>query len=124
GTTFINGNTYSWSPATGLSNPNTANPNANPTTTTTYIVTVNNASNGCIDEDTMTLFVNPKPVPAFAPVLHQCLNGNNFTFLNSSTGASTYTWTFGDGNSSAAFNPTHSYTIAQNYSVKLVVAGL
>ncbi|MBP7184688.1 MAG: hypothetical protein KBA06_04190, partial [Saprospiraceae bacterium] len=35
---------YHWSPATGLNNPNIANPLANPLTTTTYFVTVTNAS--------------------------------------------------------------------------------
>lgn len=34
------GQTYSWSPATGLNNPNVQNPMASPLTTTTYTVTV------------------------------------------------------------------------------------
>ncbi len=38
---FANGGlSYNWSPSTGLSNPNIANPTASPTTTTTYTVTV------------------------------------------------------------------------------------
>ena len=39
--------TYSWSPSTNLSNPNIANPSANPTSTTTYTLTVNAPSTGC-----------------------------------------------------------------------------
>lgn len=39
------GNSYSWTPTTGLSNPNVANPVANPSSTTTYIVQV--GVNGC-----------------------------------------------------------------------------
>jgi hypothetical protein len=39
GSTPINGVKYSWSPVTGLSNPNIANPIASPTTTTTYTLT-------------------------------------------------------------------------------------
>jgi hypothetical protein len=35
---------YSWSPQTGLSNPNIANPVASPTTTTTYTLTVSSAT--------------------------------------------------------------------------------
>ena len=42
--------TYAWSPATGLSSTTAANPNANPTSTTTYTVTVEDA-NGCEDMD-------------------------------------------------------------------------
>ena len=34
------GTTFTWSPSTGLSNPNIGNPVANPTSTTTYVVTV------------------------------------------------------------------------------------
>lgn len=44
---------YRWSPATGLSNPNIANPHAMPDFTTTYVVTVNNDGGGCLDTDTV-----------------------------------------------------------------------
>ncbi len=44
---------YKWSPATGLSNPNIANPHAAPDITTTYILTVNHDGGGCIDTDTV-----------------------------------------------------------------------
>ena len=45
---------YQWSPATGLSNPNIANPTANPSTTTTYTVTVTNPM-GCTGTDQVTI---------------------------------------------------------------------
>jgi Concanavalin A-like lectin/glucanases superfamily/Secretion system C-terminal sorting domain len=48
---------YSWSPATGLSNPNIANPLATPTVTTRYIVTGSNGA-GCTTTDTVTVTVN------------------------------------------------------------------
>ncbi len=51
------GGTYSWSPATGLSDPNIDNPMAGPADTTIYILSVTDG-NGCIDTDTMTVFVN------------------------------------------------------------------
>ena len=38
---------YSWSPATNLSSADIANPTANPTTTTTYTLTVNAPGTGC-----------------------------------------------------------------------------
>jgi len=44
------GNSYVWSPTTGLSNPNIANPTVTPTSTTTYTVTVTDA-NTCTDSD-------------------------------------------------------------------------
>ena len=63
-TTICTGNTaqlnatggfaYSWSPATGLSNPSIANPVANPDTTTQYAVTISSI-NGFGDTCTQTL---------------------------------------------------------------------
>lgn len=53
---------YSWSPTTGLSNPNIANPIATPATTTTYTLTV--TENGfCTAPATadMTVVVSPQP---------------------------------------------------------------
>jgi gliding motility-associated-like protein len=45
---------YTWSPTTGLSDPNIANPVAIPTDTTTYIVSCLSA-NGCIQRDTVLI---------------------------------------------------------------------
>ncbi len=57
---------YSWTPATGLNSTTIANPIANPTTTTSYIVTITNA-NGCTDSDTITVTVYPLPGPSITP---------------------------------------------------------
>ena len=48
--------TITWSPSTGLSDPAIADPLASPTTTTTYVVTVE--ENGCITTDTITVYVD------------------------------------------------------------------
>ena len=53
--------TYSWSPATGLSDATVANPTATVTSTTTYTVTVTDA-NGCTASDSMDVIVIPTPV--------------------------------------------------------------
>ena len=44
---------YHWSPATGLSNPDIANPLANPDITTTYILSLNHNGGGCFSSDTV-----------------------------------------------------------------------
>ena len=44
-------------------------------------------------------------------------------FTNTSTGAASSFWSFGDGGNSALTNPSHSYNILGNYAVKLVVTG-
>jgi gliding motility-associated-like protein len=55
-----NGNVYSWSPATGLSNTASLDPNAAPRVTTKYYLTTTLGS--CRAEDSMTVNVNPAPV--------------------------------------------------------------
>jgi len=55
--------TYSWTPATGLDNPNIANPRATPTTTTTYAVAVTDSSETPQEEsDSVTVTVHPELV--------------------------------------------------------------
>jgi len=55
-TTHIPGDSYSWSPTTGLDNPASPDPVASPETTTTYIVTFIDAF-GCTITDTITIYV-------------------------------------------------------------------
>lgn len=50
------GNSYSWSPSTGLNNPNVADPVANPGAPTDYIVVLTDA-NGCTATDTIRLII-------------------------------------------------------------------
>lgn len=52
---------YSWAPATGLSNSNIPNPIASPLSTTKYFVTGTDI-NGCSSKDSVLITVNPKPV--------------------------------------------------------------
>ncbi len=44
-------------------------------------------------------------------------------FTNQSANGNTYTWYFGDGTTSTATNPSHTYTTLGTYSVKLVAMG-
>lgn len=57
------GVSYSWSPATGLSNAAIANPVASPAGTTVYTVTVTNGA-GCISTDQVTITVRPLTLDA------------------------------------------------------------
>lgn len=50
-----------------------------------------------------------------------CLNGNVFSFVNTSPVSSTCLWDFGDGNTSALQNPNHSYSTSGHFTVKLIV---
>ncbi len=55
------GTSYSWTPVAGLSDPNIANPIANPTSTQTYTVTVvyPGGSGSCTSTDEVVVNVNP-----------------------------------------------------------------
>ncbi|MEJ7609840.1 MAG: PKD domain-containing protein [Ferruginibacter sp.] len=92
-----------------------------------YTVTLTATSNiGCINVKTMAVNVLPNPtVVSAAANASQCLAGNNFSFSNGSTasvGPLTYAWSFGDGGTSILATPTHQYTAAGTYTVKLVVS--
>ncbi len=48
------------------------------------------------------------------------INGLEVNFVNSSTSADSYSWDFGDGNTSTEIDPTHVYTQGGNYDVMLI----
>ncbi|HXB38944.1 MAG TPA: M4 family metallopeptidase [Bacteroidia bacterium] len=45
------------------------------------------------------------------------------TFNNTSSGAQSYAWTFGDGGTSTTASPTYNYTVAGTFTVTLVATG-
>lgn len=47
----------------------------------------------------------------------------NVSFSNSSTGATSYLWDFGDNSTSTSTSPTHTYTQGGVYTVKLTATG-
>lgn len=86
--TATGGNNFAWIPATGLSSSNNAITNANPLTTTTYSVIVNN-TNFCADTATVTLTVNALPNISTNNNLNGC-NGDSVLLM--AQGATTYSW--------------------------------
>ncbi|GAA4351382.1 hypothetical protein GCM10023185_09990 [Hymenobacter saemangeumensis] len=105
---FGTGTVYSWSPATGLSSTSTRSVSANPATTTTYTVQATDA-NGCTGQATVTVRVPARPNLA-ATVSSPNLSGKPVTFVNTTTGATSYRWEFGDNSPvSTEVNPTHTY---------------
>ncbi|GDX51903.1 hypothetical protein LBMAG27_09500 [Bacteroidota bacterium] len=53
------GNTYSWSPSTGLSSSIVSNPNASPIVNSTYTLTETVTATGCSASNSVTVTVNP-----------------------------------------------------------------
>ena len=68
------GTSYSWSPTTGVSNPNISNPTFTPTTTTTYTVSISDVCGDVTTED-VTINVLSSALPTFAAVDAIC-NGD------------------------------------------------
>lgn len=66
------GNLYDWTPGTGLSATNVANPFASPAQTTNYAVNVTD-TNGCQNQGFVTLTVNPLPATNAGPDDFTCL---------------------------------------------------
>lgn len=79
---------YTWLPATGLNNPNIANPVATPAVTTKYYVT-GIAANGCVSIDSVTISVSALPQIIASPDTLLC--GSSGIQLLAS-GGSSYTW--------------------------------
>lgn len=109
------GTTFAWSPSTGLSSTSVPNPIANPTATTTYIVTVTNAS-GCTGTSSVTVTVGSNLSISVTPNTPTICPGASVQ-LNAS-GATTYAWSPGTGLSSttgttvtANPNATTIYTV-------------
>ena len=75
---------------------------------------------GCSASLTKTVRVDNQPVADFT-VTDGC-RGSNTTFTNTSTGAATYLWEYGDGATSAAATPTstHLYGATGTYDITLV----
>ena len=75
----------------------------------------------CKDSITKNIIVLAKPAGAFtATPLQFCKAPLTVNFTNTSVGAVSYEWIFGDGNTSTQINPTHTYTSTGNYSVTLI----
>ena len=95
------GTSYSWTPTTGLSNPNIANPIASPTTTTTYTCNVTGGNPLCpgTQQVQVTINVTPGLNITTSSTNPTCYGGNNGTAsVTSVTGGTTpYTYQWSNG---------------------------
>jgi gliding motility-associated-like protein len=109
------GSSYSWSPSTGLSNPNIANPIAAPSNNTTYTVTVTNAI-GCTAVDSVKVSVIQRP--QFGISSNKDISCLNASVNLQATGGNQYVWTPAQSlNNSTIANPIASPTTTTTYSV-------
>jgi gliding motility-associated-like protein len=126
--TSQNGTNYKWYFGDGDSSTVT-----NPTHTfidtgvyTVTLITINNSACGP-GSDTLVLtnYITVSDTPHIAFVADTLVGCSPFTvnFTNSSTGAVSYKWNFGDGDTSLVTNPSHTYLNPGTYTVTLIAYG-
>lgn len=72
--------------------------------------------------DLASIRLNPNPVVDFlSDSLFSCELPFQVSFLNTTPNASSYSWDFGDGETSVLENPAHQYTQEGGYTVSLTV---
>lgn len=89
-----------------------------------YIANLISTSNfGCVDTFAAPVSINPLPVAGFIAPDVCAGNSINFTDTSSITSGSiqTWTWNFGNGNTSNASNPIFNYSSPGTYNVSLQV---
>lgn len=89
----------------------------------TYTVTLTseNSSNGCSDVMSQSIVVLDAPTVGFTPSEILGCTPMEVTFTNTSTGATNFTWDFGDNTTFSGENPPpHIYADSGSYDVTLV----
>jgi len=76
--------------------------------------------NSCSKKDSTPA---PQPTSSFTWQSTNTTAPSTVVFTNTSTNATSYSWDFGDGNSSIVASPTHIYALAGTYTAKLVATG-
>ncbi|WP_187774786.1 gliding motility-associated C-terminal domain-containing protein [Pedobacter sp. BS3] len=117
------GVTYQWSPATGLSDASSPNPVASPAATTTYTVSIYDASSACPATKNVTVTVLKPPVANAGPD-KSTVQGNGIMLAGSASGDNiTYQWSPADYlDNPAKLNPvatpahdmTYTLTVTSN----------
>lgn len=81
---------YFWTPATGISAQTSRTPKATPLQTTTYTLKVSDGK--CLAYDSVTIFVNPKPIVNLGPDITICKTDSAILVANTNAIDPKYTW--------------------------------
>ena len=124
--TTANAQNWVWDFGDGSSVSNTQNPSHTYTQPGTYFATLTGIAAGNCKSEFISMpievlagptgdFTSNPEYPAIIP-----LPGTEITFTPNMTNAVSYLWDFGDGQTSPAENPTHTYTAEGTYTVTLI----
>lgn len=92
---------------------------------TAQALTSGNSVHGLIDAQATLARVasaSAGPIASFSPSAVSGAAPLSVTFTNTSTNATSYTWSFDDGTSSTVTSPTHTFTAMGSYEVTLVAS--
>ncbi len=113
---------YVWTPEEGLDDPNLPNPIASPTESTLYTVTVSDSAGVCSLMKSIYIEIVESDVVVDFEISKEC-GSLTVTFVNTSTNAETFAWTFGDpenpGFVSNEESPSYTYPFAGTFEVEL-----
>ncbi len=110
------GYTYAWTPNIGTG----AGPYTVPSSPATYSCTVTDGCGNTATGSTQVI-INTSPVAAFTAIPNPAIAGQFVAFVDSSTLATKWYWTFGNGGTSTASFPYYTYDLAGSYVVTLWV---
>jgi len=116
--------TYSWNFGDGTTSP-LQNPPLHvfPDTGCYTVMLIMTNPNACNSPDTFTntiCYTNINVSAGFTAPDSLCLN-TPFTVTNTSQNAQSVTWNFGDGGTSTAVNPSHTYTTGGSFTITQIV---
>jgi hypothetical protein len=109
---FVGPNSYLWSTGATTASITVSTPGF-------YSVTCT-APGGCTGVDTIEVTQTAAVSASFTVDTSFC---PQIVFVDNSTGATSWTWTFGDGNNSTAMSPIHTYQGNGTFTVTLTSAG-
>lgn len=113
-----NATVFTWTPSNGLSDTSIRNPVANPRTTTKYYINV--VLGRCAAKDSLTVYVNPAPVPDAGPDGDICY-GRSYTLQGS--GGAQYIWSPAIYlNTTSGANPVATPSRTTTYSLTVIDA--
>jgi len=93
--------------------------------TYTVTLTITSSNQGCNAQAAKAAYITVNSLPS-AAFVGSPTSGQaplTVTFTSQSTNATAFSWDFGDGGTSTAQNPSHSYAAAGTYTVALTASG-
>jgi len=115
--------TYSWTPTTFITNPNSATPvvNVDENTQFNVIRTPVMGAPGCPAKDSVQVLIVSKPEANFGQVLYPDCQGMNAAFIDSSSDYTQLNWTFSNGEISQEVNPFSVFPFNDTLNAVLIV---